>query len=67
MTVEPLPPGSKKPQANGLLWAPVLHKMAHYKEVCEQWTLSDLCDAHDIIDLQKRAEQRAIAEAKASR
>jgi hypothetical protein len=41
--------------------------MAHYKEVCDKWTLSDLWDAHDIIDQQQRAQERIMAKARSAR
>jgi hypothetical protein len=42
---------------NWYIWRPVVRKIATYTEIMNSWTLNDLADCHEAMDLQDAADQ----------
>lgn len=39
------------------IWRPVIRQIATYAEIMRHWTLNDLYDAHEALDLQDAADE----------
>jgi hypothetical protein len=48
-----------------MIWRLVFRKVATYGEICEKWSIMDLCHANEGLDLQDDADW--IAQQEASR
>jgi hypothetical protein len=42
-----------------MMWRPVLKQVATYHEVSQQWTLNDLLDCLEMLDIQDALEEEA--------
>ena len=42
------------------LWRPIIAKIATLKEIEEHWSLVDLINAHEVLDVQDDAERYAM-------
>lgn len=41
---------------NWYVWRPVIRQIATYAEIMQHWTINDLADAHEALDLQDAAD-----------
>ena len=39
-----------------MIWRPILAKIVTKKEMDEYWTINDLYDAHEALDIEQEAE-----------
>lgn len=42
---------------NWFIWRPVIRKVATYTEIMKHWSIKDLLDCHEALDLQDAADQ----------
>lgn len=42
-----------------MIWRPIFKKIATLEELTNVWTIDDLMDAHDLMDVIEEAETRA--------
>lgn len=45
---------------NWLIWRPVINGLGTLKEVKYDWTIDDLMDAHEALDVKEEIEARAM-------
>lgn len=54
-SIPPFEPGQLN--INWFIWRPVIRKVATYTEIMKYWTIKDLMDCHEALDLQDAADQ----------